>query len=77
MRFPLGDYLKSEVRQLAKQFNLPVREKPDSQDICFVTSNSYRDLINKLSSSEESKKIFTKFGSFVVNELFIQEDLFP
>ena len=49
LRFPLGNFLKSEVRDLAKEYNLPVRDKPDSQDICFVTSNSYRDLINKLS----------------------------
>ena len=48
LRFPLGNYLKSEIREMAKNFNLLVSEKPDSQDICFVTSSSYRDLINKL-----------------------------
>ena len=48
LRFPLGNYFKSEIREMAKNFNLPVSEKPDSQDICFVTSSSYRDLINKL-----------------------------
>ena len=46
--FPLGDYLKSEIRDMAKSFNLNVSDKPDSQDICFVSSKSYRDLINKL-----------------------------
>ena len=48
VRFPLGDYKKSEIRQLAKEYNLSVSNKPDSQDICFVTSDSYRDLINKI-----------------------------
>jgi tRNA-uridine 2-sulfurtransferase len=48
VRFPLGNYLKSEIRQLAKDYKLVVSDKPDSQDICFVTSDSYRDLINKL-----------------------------
>ena len=48
LRFPLGNYLKSEIRSIAKEFNLSVKDKPDSQDICFVTTNSYRDLINKL-----------------------------
>ena len=48
LRFPLGDFLKSEIRCMAKDFKLSVSDKPDSQDICFVTSNSYRDLINKL-----------------------------
>ncbi len=48
VRFPLGNYLKSEIRQMAEEFKLPVSDKPDSQDICFVTSDSYRDLINKI-----------------------------
>jgi tRNA-specific 2-thiouridylase len=48
VRFPLGNFLKSEIRDMAENFNLNVSDKPDSQDICFVTSNSYRELINKL-----------------------------
>ena len=48
VRFPLGNYLKSEIRSLAEEYKLFVKDKPDSQDICFVTSDSYRDLINKL-----------------------------
>jgi len=48
VRFPLGNYLKTEIRKMAKDYNLIVSEKPDSQDICFVTSDSYRDLINKI-----------------------------
>ena len=48
VRFPLGNFLKSEIRDMAENFDLNVSDKPDSQDICFVTSDSYRDLINKL-----------------------------
>ena len=48
LRFPLGNFLKTEIREMAQNFKLAVSEKPDSQDICFVTSNSYRDLINKI-----------------------------
>jgi len=48
VRFPLGNYLKSEIRKMAQDYNLIVSDKPDSQDICFVTSDSYRDLINKI-----------------------------
>merc|ERR1711965_36915 len=33
---------------MANNYNLVVSEKPHSQDICFVTSDSYRDLINKI-----------------------------
>jgi tRNA-specific 2-thiouridylase len=48
IRFPLGDYLKSEIREMAQKYKLDVSDKPDSQDICFVTSSSYRELIHKL-----------------------------
>jgi tRNA-specific 2-thiouridylase len=36
MRFPLGDLTKPEVRALAREHALPVAEKPDSQDLCFL-----------------------------------------
>ena len=48
LRFPLGNYLKSEIRDLARKLNLKVKDKPDSQDICFVTTDSYRDIVLKL-----------------------------
>ena len=48
VRFPLGNYLKSEIRDMAKNFNLKVSDKPDSQDICFVTSKSYREFLEKI-----------------------------
>jgi len=35
LRFPLGDMRKDEVRELASEWNLPVAQKADSQDICF------------------------------------------
>lgn len=49
LRFPLG-HLKSkgETRALAKKFGLPVADKPDSQDICFVPNGSYAAVIEKL-----------------------------
>jgi tRNA-uridine 2-sulfurtransferase len=37
--FPLGGYTKHAVRQLASKFNLPVADRPDSQDLCFIGSN--------------------------------------
>ena len=40
---------------MANDYNLVVSDKPDSQDICFVTSDSYRNLINKL-QPEANKK---------------------
>ncbi len=48
LRFPLGDFTKSTIRDLAKFFNLNVAEKPDSQDICFVPDGKYANLVRKL-----------------------------
>ena len=46
--FPLGDMHKAEVRALAADLKLPVAQKPDSQDICFVPSGRYTDVIGRL-----------------------------
>jgi tRNA-specific 2-thiouridylase len=48
LRFPLGGLPKSEVRNLAQHYGLPVAEKPDSQDICFVPNGSYASVVEKL-----------------------------
>ena len=48
LRFPLGGLPKSETRRLARQFGLPIAEKPDSQDICFVPEGRYADVLAKL-----------------------------
>jgi tRNA-specific 2-thiouridylase len=43
--FPVGALEKAEVRRLAAQFGLPVAEKPDSQEICFVTRGDAADFV--------------------------------
>lgn len=40
--FPIGEYEKSEVRELARQFGLPVASKGESQDLCFLGDGDYR-----------------------------------
>ena len=57
VRFPLGEFKKSEIRKLAKNFELAISNKPDSQDICFVTSDSYRDLVTKLNPTVIKKGV--------------------
>lgn len=44
--FPLGAYTKPQVRELARELGLPVAEKPDSQEICFVPNGDYAAFIN-------------------------------
>ncbi len=46
--FPLGGMRKAQVRELAHELNLPVAEKADSQDICFVPSGRYTGVIERL-----------------------------
>jgi tRNA-specific 2-thiouridylase len=48
LRFPLGDRSKAETRELARRFGLPVADKYDSQDICFVPSGHYAQVIERL-----------------------------
>lgn len=48
LRFPLGDRPKTETREIAERFNLPVASKPDSQDICFVPNGSYARVVERL-----------------------------
>ena len=49
LRFPLGHLAsKAETRALAAKYGLPVADKPDSQDICFVPNGNYASVIEKL-----------------------------
>jgi tRNA-specific 2-thiouridylase len=47
IQFPLGNLTKPEVRQLARHFGLPVADKEESQEICFVGKGSYADFVAK------------------------------
>ena len=41
IEFPVGDLTKSQVRAQARQLDLPVHDKPESQEICFIPNNDY------------------------------------
>jgi tRNA-specific 2-thiouridylase len=43
--FPLGGYTKPEIRQMARDFGLSVAERPDSQDLCFLGGEDYREFL--------------------------------
>jgi len=47
LRFPLGNLLKDETRNIARKLDLNVADKPDSQDICFVPNGDYASVIEK------------------------------
>ena len=46
-RLPLGSLVKSEVRKHARRLALPVAEKPESMEICFVPTGDYRDILRE------------------------------
>ncbi|MCY4396103.1 MAG: tRNA 2-thiouridine(34) synthase MnmA [Rhodospirillaceae bacterium] len=48
LRFPLGGRLKEETRRIARDLDVPVADKPDSQDICFVPDGDYAQVVEKL-----------------------------
>lgn len=43
--FPCGEFVKAEVRALAHRFGLPTAERPESQDLCFLTRGDYRGFL--------------------------------
>ena len=46
---PIGQYTKDEIRQIAKEAGIPVADKPDSQDICFIPDGDYKAFLEKYS----------------------------
>ena len=55
LRFPLGNLLKNETREIARKLDLNVADKPDSQDICFVPNGDYASVIEKFRPNSFSK----------------------
>ena len=55
---PLGDYTKPQIREIAEKLNLRVANKPDSQEICFVPNDDYKEFL-------QERKIQVKPGSFI------------
>ena len=60
---PLGDYTKEEVRRIALEAGLPVAQKPDSQEICFVTDGHYADFIEQYAEKRNREIVFDNVNS--------------
>jgi tRNA-specific 2-thiouridylase len=69
--FPLGELTKEEVRALARRTNLPVSEKPESMELCFVPTGNYVQFIQAYSKdagirlSQSEGEIVTEDGAIV------------
>lgn len=57
--FPLGEYTKAEVRAIARRLQLPVADKPDSEEICFVPDNNYRNFVRERVTPEAGEIVDT------------------
>lgn len=64
--FPLGMYDKREIRNIAKNLELPTASKPDSQDVCFIENNDYTGFISSNSNITPKKgNIINKQGEIL------------
>jgi len=45
--FPVGDYTKPEIRQIAEKYGLPTASRKDSQDLCFLAGDDYRNFLQR------------------------------
>jgi len=65
--FPLGELTKEEVRNLARKVNLPVAEKPESMELCFVPNGNYVQFIHAY-AREDGKPLADKEGDIVTED---------
>ena len=72
--FPLGGLTKEDVRDIAREIGLPVAEKKDSQEICFIPDNDYKTCLNKVlpPSAFRKGKVFHADGSYLGEHTGIQ-----
>lgn len=64
--FPLGEITKAEARLVAKKYHLPVSDRPESQDLCFIEDTGYQDFLSRYSpDSFQPGNIITKDGKII------------
>ena len=66
--FPLNEFQsKEEIRTLARKYQLPVSEKKDSQEVCFITNDDYKTFLKKNGQEEVEGKIILTDGTVLGN----------
>jgi tRNA-specific 2-thiouridylase len=64
--FPIGDYPKTEIRAMAEKFGLPTASRKDSQDLCFLAGEDYRNFLQRNAAEMlKSGEILTRDGKSV------------
>lgn len=65
---PIGVYTKEEVREIAKEINLRIANKPDSQEICFIPDNDYGSFLEKYIGTNYKKGNFITLEGKVIGQ---------
>tara|TARA_B100001121_G_scaffold81320_1_gene72105 strand:+ start:60 stop:1214 length:1155 start_codon:yes stop_codon:yes gene_type:complete len=68
LRFPLGNFKKSEIRQIARFYDLGVEDKKDSQDICFIPNGDYKKFLLKNDHIKIKKGLIETSQGLVIGE---------
>ncbi len=68
MLLPIGEYAKPAVRAMAQRFDLPVFNKPDSQEICFVPDNDYAGVVRRRTPEVVSRGAIVNSHGDVIGE---------
>jgi|TARA_B110000263_G_scaffold232230_1_gene228119 tRNA-specific 2-thiouridylase len=71
LKFPVGEYTKKEIRDFAREASLPVADKPDSQEICFIPTGNYREFV-KLRVTPKPGDFIDVFGNVLGQHTGIQ-----
>ena len=65
MVFPLGDFTKADIREIAREAALPCHSSPDSQDICFIPDGDLRGYLDRSLGSAESGDFVDAAGNIL------------
>ena len=68
LRFPLGNFKKSEIREIAKFYKLGVEDKKDSQDICFIPNGNYKKFLLRNDHVKIKKGLIETTEGLVIGE---------
>ena len=60
--FPVGEYPKPEIRRIAREQDLPVHDKPDSQEICFVPDDDYLEFVRERRPEHDTAGVARRRG---------------
>lgn len=65
VKFPVGGLKKTRVRELAARFELPVAQKHESQEICFIPDNDYIGFLERSGIVQQEGDIITRAGDII------------